>query len=78
MAQIPSAEAGVATKAGNVRSPEEPGQARPWTEEEMAGAKPLPLPTVNEAAKVPTSGVPHAGKGETKPAGKPEDDAKPE
>jgi hypothetical protein len=60
-------------RAGNKKSAESPGPARPWTEEEMANAKPLPMPTV-DSPKAPVSGVPHAGKGETKPAGKPEED----
>ena len=61
MAKNPKPAAGVAARAGNVRSPESPGQARPWTEEEMAAAKPLPLPTVDEEVRAPNSGVPHAG-----------------
>jgi hypothetical protein len=48
--------------------------ARPWTDEEMAAAKPLPLPTVDSAAKIRTPGVPHTGKGETKPPGRPDPD----
>jgi hypothetical protein len=62
-------------QAGNVGSGDQPGLARPWTDEEMAAAKPLPLPTVDPAPKVPS--LPHAGKGETKPAGRPEDEREP-
>lgn len=46
-------------------------QARPWTAEEMAGAKPLPLPTVDTQFEGRTVAISHAGKGETKPAGRP-------
>jgi hypothetical protein len=62
------------SEGGNARSAHTQGQARPWTDEEMAAAKPVPLPTVNAPEKARTSGVVHAGKGETKPAGRPEDD----
>lgn len=62
------------SEVGNARSAESAGLARPWTDEEMAAAKPLPLPMVDPPAKVGVSGVVHAGKGETKPAGRPEDD----
>lgn len=64
--------AGAPSEAGNVSSQDSPGLARPWTDEEMAAAKPLPLPTVDVEATVRTPGVPYAGKGETKPAGRPE------
>jgi hypothetical protein len=63
-----------AVGAGNASSPKNPGQARPWTDDEMRAAKPLPLPTVGPTTKVPARGVPHAGKGETNPAGQPESD----
>jgi len=66
--------AGTGSKAGNASSADNPEPARPWTDEEMAAAKPIPLPTVDTVAKVRTPGVPYAGKGETKPAGLPEDD----
>ena len=73
MAQRRKDVAEAAAEAGNTSSPDNPRQARPWTDEEMAASKPLPLPTVDFAVKVDTSGVPHAGKGETKPAGRPQD-----
>ena len=66
--------AGARRQAGNVSSADKPALARPWTDEEMAAAKPLPMPTVDPAPEVPMPSVPHAGKGETKPAGRPEDD----
>jgi hypothetical protein len=66
--------AGTGSEAGNESSANNPELARPWTDEEMAAAKPLPLPTVDTVAKVRTPGVPYAGKGETKPAGRPEDE----
>ena len=60
-------------ESGNTRSSDTPGSARSWTEEEMAAAKPLPLPTVNDdAASVGMEGVPHVGTGDTKPGGPPE------
>jgi hypothetical protein len=60
---------GAPIEAGNTSSAGNPGElARPWTDEEMAAAKPFPLP------KVRTLGVPYVGKGETKPAGQPKDD----
>jgi hypothetical protein len=68
--------AGTAGNLGNVRSSDNPGPARPWTDEEMAAAEPLPLQTVNSPEKARTSGVVHAGKGETKPAGRPEQDGR--
>ena len=61
-------------EAGNARSSDEPGQAHPWTDEEMAAAKPLPLPTVDPTAGAGVASVPHAGKGQTKAAGRPEKD----
>ena len=60
------------SKAGNVNSADSPAPARPWTDEEMGAAKPLPLPTVDSPVAGRQSGVPHAGKGETKPGGRPE------
>jgi hypothetical protein len=65
---------------GNTSSADNLTPARPWTEEEMAAAKPLPLPTVDTVPAVDSAptvrppGLPYAGKGETKPAGRPEDD----
>ena len=63
-------------KIGNIGSAASPGAARPWTAEEMKSAKPYPLPTVEPAARAPTQGVPHVGKGQTEPAGLPEDKGK--
>jgi hypothetical protein len=62
-------EAGNTSSAGN---PEE--MPHPWTDEEMASANPLPLPTVDTPVNVRTLGVPYAGKGEIKPAGRPKGD----
>jgi hypothetical protein len=42
---------GAPNKAGKAGSAENAGPARPWTDEEMAEAKPLPLPTVDPTAK---------------------------
>ena len=64
----------VPIEAGNACSADDPRQARPWTDEEMAAAKPLPLPTVDPTAWVGVASVPHAGKGQTKAAGRPEKD----
>jgi hypothetical protein len=64
------------SESGNAKSVDSPGPARPWTDEEMAAAKPLPLPTINPPEKTGTSGVAHAGKGGTKPAGRPEDNGR--
>lgn len=66
--------AGASSASGNVNSQGTSQPARPWTDEEMAAAKPLPLPTVDSSAKIRTPGVPHTGKGETKPAGRPDPD----
>src|SRR5262249_61262611 len=63
----------VPRETGSTSSAVSQGPARPWTAEEMRAAKPLPLPTVDPAAKARTPGA-HAGKGETKPAGRPDDD----
>ena len=57
------------SKAGNVGSPDKPAQPRPWTAEEMASAKPLPLPTVGPEG---AENITHAGKGQTRAAGLPE------
>ncbi len=56
----------------NVGSIESPGIAPPWTDEEMAAARPLPLPTVGPVVPSGESSVPHSGRGDTKPAGLPE------
>jgi hypothetical protein len=63
---------GAPSDAGNTSSGDNLAPARPWTDEEMATAKPIPLPTVDAIPAVGQAGVPHAGKGETKPAGRPE------
>lgn len=60
-------------ESGNTRSSDTSGPTRSWTEDEMATAKPLPLPTVDDdAASVGMEGVPHVGTGDTKPGGPPE------
>jgi hypothetical protein len=64
--------AGVPDKEKNVRAPETVEPPRPWTEEEMARAKPLPVPTVNAAPGAHAPGLPYTGMGEVKPAGRPE------
>jgi hypothetical protein len=66
--------AGAPSEAGNARSADDPSQARPWTDEEMAAAKPFPLPTVDPTPRVDSASIPHTGKGQTKPAGRPEKD----
>jgi len=65
---------GTPNESENARSPKTSEPVRPWTNEEMAAAEPLPLPTVEPSVQVRTTGVPYAGKGETKPAGKPQSD----
>jgi hypothetical protein len=60
----------------NSSSQEASETARPWTDEEMAAAKPLPLPSVESVPVAPTRGVPYSGKGDAKPGGKPEDSDK--
>lgn len=72
--QKPDDAAGASSASGNASSADNAGQVRPWTDDEMAASKPLPLPTVDPAPKVVSPGVPHTGKGETKPAGPPEHD----
>jgi hypothetical protein len=62
------------SKAGNVSSVDKPGPVRPWTDEEMAEAKPLPIPTVDPTAWVGVASVSHTGIGKTKAAGRPEND----
>ena len=66
---------GAPNETGNVGSAENLQPARPWTDEEMAAAKPIPLPTVEPTPRVVgVAGVPDAGKGETKAGGRPEND----
>jgi hypothetical protein len=65
-------------ETGNASSGKNREPARPWTPDEMRAAKPLPLPTVDPAASVHSPGVPHAGKGQVRPAGRPEKDKEPE
>lgn len=60
-------------KDENTRSPETVEPVQPWTKEEMERAKPLPLPTVDTTSNVDTPGLPYTGKGDVKPAGRPED-----
>ena len=66
-------------RSGNTGSSPTAGPVRPWTDEEMAAAKPFPLPTVDpdQAKKRTVAGVPHAGNGETTPGGHPEGQKKP-
>jgi hypothetical protein len=72
----PAARAGVTrdSHGGNASTTDDPRSARPWTAEEMARARPLPMPTVEPVARVGTAGIPYAGRGETKAAGRPEKD----
>jgi len=66
---------GAPDKTGNVSSAENIEQTHPWTDEEMAASKPIPLPTVEPTPRVVgVAGVPHAGKGEAKVGGRPEND----
>jgi hypothetical protein len=58
--------------AGNMGSADDPGKARPWTDEEMAAAKPFPLPTLDAEGHAGVASITHAGKGQTKAAGRPE------
>jgi len=58
----------------NASSPAGPSKVRPLTPEEMAAAKPIPLPTVTPSANASPAGVPYVGKGETNPPGRPEVD----
>jgi hypothetical protein len=65
---------GVPDETGNISSAEIE-QVHSWTDEEMAAAKPIPLPTVESTPQVAgVAGVPHAGKGQTTPGGRPEKD----
>jgi len=62
-------------ETGNVSSKENTEPARPWTDEEMAASKPIPLPTVEPTPRdAGLAGVPHVGKGQTKEGGSPEND----
>lgn len=66
---------GAPDETGNVSSAESIEPGRPWTDEEMAASKPLPLPTVEPTPRaVDVAGVSHAGKGEKKRGGRPEHD----
>jgi hypothetical protein len=40
----------------------------------MAAAKPMPLPVVDDAGMSALLGVPHTGKGQTDPGGRPKSD----
>ncbi len=57
----------------NAASDENSEPPRPWTAEEMAAAKPLPLPEVGPASPATGPGVPHVGRGETLPSGRPDE-----
>jgi hypothetical protein len=66
---------GAPEETGNVSSVEQTGPARPWTDEEMAASKPIPLPIVEPTSRdAGLAGVTHAGKGKTKAGGRPEND----
>jgi hypothetical protein len=70
-----SRKEGAPGETGNVSSAKDIEPAHPWTADEMAAAKPIPLPTVEPTPQVVgVAGVPHAGKGETKAGGRPEND----
>jgi hypothetical protein len=63
---------GTPSVPGNVSSPGTSEQPQPWSKEDMAVAKPLPLPTV---AIMPNGGMfgnTKSGKGETIAGGHPE------
>jgi hypothetical protein len=61
---------------GNAGSPASVEQPRPWTDDEMAAAKPLPMPKVEGTQRGVATGVPHLGKGESTPAGRPQYETK--
>jgi len=68
---------GKAGDGGTMKSPEDTGPSRPWTEEERAAAAPLPLPTVDDRVVTPatpatTEAVHSPGKGRATPGGRPE------
>ena len=66
---------GAPDETGNVGSAENIEPAGPWTDEEMAASKPIPLPTVEPTPQdVGVAGVANAGKGESKEGGRPEND----
>jgi hypothetical protein len=66
-------EPGAPDDHGNIGSGENMEQVHPWTDEEMAASKPLPLPTVKLTPQVTgVAGVPYVGKGKTKSGGRPE------
>jgi hypothetical protein len=59
----------------NSISPGVPSSVRPWTQEEMESALPLPLPTTKPESQISTpDSVPYVGRGETKTGGRPEND----
>ena len=65
----------VPDETGNISSAENIEPAHSWTDEEMAAAKPIPLPTVESTPQVVgVAGLPHVGKGQTKAGGRPEND----
>ena len=66
---------GTPDETGIVSSAENIEPEHPWTDEEMAAAKPIPLPTVEPTPRVVgVASVPHAGKGETIAGGLPDND----
>ena len=72
MAKNPGAK-GNSPRRGNQASPPQAAPGRPWTAEEMAEARPLPLPDGSgPAAEERASGLPHVGEGQTAPAGRPD------
>ena len=66
--------AGGPSEAGNAGSEVDTKQARPWTDQEMAAAKPLPLPTTGHIEADGVASVSHAGQGQTAVGGRPEND----
>jgi len=64
--------AGGPSGAGNAGSPDDPQLARPWTDQEMAAAKPLPVPATGPTEAGRVASVAHAGKGQTEAGGRPE------
>jgi len=62
-------------ESGNIGSTENTGPSRPWTDDEMASSKPIPLPTVEPTEHINNvTGILHSGKGKTKAGGRPEND----
>lgn len=60
---------------GNAGSVADASPPRAWTAEEMAAARPLPLPAPTSGADDQAiAGTPHVGRGQVAPAGQPEPD----